>query len=122
MNMYIIKTNNTMTNTELREQKYWLLKTIMPWYSTFSITYLDLHECNLNTDGCHDNASCINNEGSYTCNCLNGYTGNGFNCSGKWNNHQVLTLDPRLKRTGSYKFGVVIVRWLVSEWVSEWVS
>ena len=31
-------------------------------------------------------------------------------------------LDPHLKRTGSYKFGVVIVSWLVSEWVSEWVS
>ena len=31
-------------------------------------------------------------------------------------------LDPRLKRTGSYKFGVVMVRQLVSEWVSQWVS
>ena len=31
-------------------------------------------------------------------------------------------LNPRLKRTGSYKFGVVIFRWLVSEWASESVS
>ena len=27
----------------------------------------------------------------------------------------ITDLDPRLERTGSYKFGVVIVRWLVSE-------
>ena len=31
-------------------------------------------------------------------------------------------LDPCLNLTGSNKFGVVIVRWLDSEWVSDWVS
>ena len=33
---------------------------------------------------CHDNAACNNNIGSFECECLAGYSGNGFNCSGKY--------------------------------------
>ena len=46
------------------------------------ILSLDLHECNLDTHDCHDNATCSNTDGSYTCECHVGYTGNGFNCTG----------------------------------------
>ena len=33
---------------------------------------------------CHVNATCTNTngEGSYTCACLDGFTGDGFNCTG----------------------------------------
>ena len=44
--------------------------------------FLELNECELNTDDCHDKAKCINGEGSYTCECIEGYKGDGFNCTG----------------------------------------
>jgi hypothetical protein len=45
------------------------------------IAILDINECRLNP--CHLNADCNNNEGSYTCTCKTGYTGDGVNsCTG----------------------------------------
>ena len=32
---------------------------------------------------CHGNATCIDSEGSYTCMCKDGYTGNGTFCAGE---------------------------------------
>ena len=46
---------------------------------------LDVDECDLDTDVCHANATCNNTIGSYTCDCNIGYTGDGFNCTGKSN-------------------------------------
>jgi len=39
-------------------------------------------ECAENDDECHMNADCVNTEGSYCCFCKDGYTGNGFSCTG----------------------------------------
>ena len=44
--------------------------------------FLDVDECDLDTDDCHVNATCNNTFGSYTCECNIGYTGDGFNCTG----------------------------------------
>ena len=51
--------------------------------------YLDINECPdgadaTDTDDCHDNATCTDNKGSYTCMCDVGYTGNGTFCEGKY--------------------------------------
>lgn len=35
---------------------------------------------------CSSFANCTNTRGSYYCNCTQGFTGNGFNCSGITNN------------------------------------
>ena len=43
----------------------------------------DLDECSLSNSSCHQNANCTNTNGSFECNCLPGYTGDGFNCSGE---------------------------------------
>ena len=43
---------------------------------------LDIDECNT-THGCHSNATCSNIAGSYNCECKDGFTGDGFSCSGK---------------------------------------
>ena len=43
----------------------------------------DVNECV--TNPCHDNATCTDNEGSYSCHCNNGFAGNGFNCTSKDN-------------------------------------
>ena len=34
-------------------------------------------------NNCHENAQCINTEGSFTCFCNPGYSGDGFNCTSK---------------------------------------
>ena len=44
---------------------------------------LDIDECALNRDNCHDDSSCINNIGSFECVCKQGYTGDGVNCAGR---------------------------------------
>ena len=42
----------------------------------------DIDECLTSTHDCHSNADCINNNGSFSCACMSGYTGNGVNCEG----------------------------------------
>ena len=45
--------------------------------------YADVDECERNEDNCHENANCTNTEGSFTCFCNPGYTGDGINCTSK---------------------------------------
>ena len=51
-----------------------------------------MDECK--TTPCHQNATCLNLEGSYDCFCKLGYTGNGLLCYGEWNfdNKQLLKI------------------------------
>ena len=49
-----------------------------------SLLFLDINECNTaNDNNCHENAICTNTNGSFTCLCESGYTGNGTACTGK---------------------------------------
>lgn len=44
---------------------------------------LDIDECSNNLDNCAVGiATCTNNEGSYSCACKPGYTGDGVTCTG----------------------------------------
>jgi len=54
-----------------------------------------MDECTANYHICDNNAVCQNTEGSYTCSCKAGYTGDGKNCSGEW--FGVLLIDFLLK-------------------------
>lgn len=45
--------------------------------------FLDINEC-LGVNNCHINASCINNNGSYTCSCKDGFIGSGTDCVGMY--------------------------------------
>ena len=43
----------------------------------------DTNECDIpDLNMCDTNADCINTIGDYSCVCLTGYSGNGFQCSG----------------------------------------
>jgi hypothetical protein len=43
---------------------------------------LDINECS-GSNNCHANANCTDTEGSYTCACHTGYSGDGTSCTSK---------------------------------------
>ena len=43
---------------------------------------IDINECELNIHSCHEQATCTNSPGSYSCACNPGWTGDGFDCQG----------------------------------------
>jgi hypothetical protein len=47
----------------------------------FSHNFTDIDECA--STPCDKNAACNNTDGSFTCICKTGYSGDGFNCTGK---------------------------------------
>lgn len=53
-----------------------LLALFCPWCA-------DLDECSNGTHQCSVNAQCVNTPGSYRCACAEGFSGDGFTCSGK---------------------------------------
>ena len=54
------------------------------WYvQSYCSSIADVNECSLNNNGCHQNATCSNTQGSFACNCHKGFSGNGTYCTGK---------------------------------------
>ena len=43
----------------------------------------DINECIETIDNCHMNATCSNTDGSFTCSCNQGFSGDGVNCDGE---------------------------------------
>ena len=43
----------------------------------------DIDECSADSSICDENASCNNTDGSYSCTCKQGFTGDGLTCNGK---------------------------------------
>ena len=43
---------------------------------------VDIDECFANRDGCDEEADCLNTEGSYNCECREGFHGDGLTCLG----------------------------------------
>ena len=44
--------------------------------------FTDFDECSLEPSPCDENSDCSNSEGSYSCTCKTGFTGNGAICEG----------------------------------------
>lgn len=52
-------------------------------YSTENICFIsDIDECSAESAPCDQNAECTNNDGSYSCLCKQGFTGDGKTCQG----------------------------------------
>ena len=45
------------------------------------LLFTDVNECRNGSPKCSLNARCINNQGSYSCKCLDGYHGDGEECN-----------------------------------------
>ena len=52
----------------------------------------EINECDVGLDNCGVNASCANTDGSFTCSCDTGYSGDGINCSGKCNRNDKIDI------------------------------
>eukprot|EP00058_Branchiostoma_floridae_P027787 XP_002613278.1 hypothetical protein BRAFLDRAFT_68243 [Branchiostoma floridae] len=52
-----------------------------PSQDTTRIVQNDIDECSDGTHDCHPNAECHNNGGSFSCQCKQGFIGNGTSCS-----------------------------------------
>ena len=44
----------------------------------------DIDECSVDSSPCDENANCNNTDGSYSCTCTQGFTGDGATCNGKF--------------------------------------
>ena len=44
-------------------------------------SYIDDNECSLGTAQCHQFANCTNTIGSYSCDCITGFNGDGLSCT-----------------------------------------
>ena len=64
--------------------------------------HVDINECETGNDSCHENAQCTNTEGSFTCSCNPGYTGDGIECSG------ALTVVPEFAAVLMFAAGVLM--------------
>lgn len=54
------------------------------------IVTVDIDECASDVHECVENAICSNTNGSYDCECAEGYRGHGFmNCTGIYNTYTV---------------------------------
>lgn len=48
-----------------------------------SAVCVDINECSTGTHACDINAICVNEPGSFACQCKAGYTGDGSQCESK---------------------------------------
>ena len=53
---------------------------LLPYFVTISS---DIDECSADSSPCDENADCTNSDGSYSCTCKQGFTGDGATCNGK---------------------------------------
>ena len=58
-------------------------KYLSPLCCVCSPTPTDIDECEAGIVSCDSNAECNNTDGSYTCSCSSGFSGDGMRCVGE---------------------------------------
>ena len=75
--------NKTFKKHFTRKEAHVVSFTILDMLKIFaSLLNIDVDECNAFPNICGANTDCHNTDGSYTCICKAGYTGDGKTCSG----------------------------------------
>ena len=58
---------------------------VKPNVNMYIFPYTDVDECCLELDNCDsNNATCTNTIGSFECECVHGFTGDGVTCEGQY--------------------------------------
>ena len=70
---------------------------------------LDIDECSSGHQ-CDSSATCYNTDGSYTCICNNGYTGDGRTCRGTSQEHIIIAFYQALKKHLQYNCCRLLMR------------
>ena len=60
----------------------YLLSLLYFCYTLYVFCVVDINECDLDLDNCDENAACTDTDGSFTCECKDGFSGNGTVCQG----------------------------------------
>ena len=68
------------THTHNYQQCYATISISTAFFYTYNT---DIDECALGLDNCSPSATCINSIGSFQCECLPGYSGDGVTCEGQ---------------------------------------
>ena len=65
----------------------------------------DIDECVREEPPCHTSAVCLNNEGSFTCTCAEGYEGDGIiDCQGIYNEKYSMKLRMMHDNVRNYNY------------------
>ena len=70
-----------MLNKLLQQHNPQVLLSLVSY--AFFFVSLDIDECSADPGPCDENADCTNTDGSYSCNCKQGFDGDGEVCEGK---------------------------------------
>ena len=87
---YVIVISNMVLNWDKMDALVWVRTQLYAFMAHLSLSIFDLFysfgvdidECVTGPHNCNENANCTNTNGSFTCQCKEGYTGDGVECEG----------------------------------------
>ena len=85
---YVIVISNMVLNWDKMDALVWVrthsyeLSQHICIFDLFYPFCVDIDECVTGPHNCNENANCTNTNGSFTCQCKEGYTGDGIECEG----------------------------------------
>ena len=73
-------------------KEMWKIRSVLDYFRVnccFVTLSPDIDECSAEASPCDLNADCINTDGSYSCTCQPGFTGDGATCRGMFKARQI---------------------------------
>ena len=82
--MEIFTSGKILLHSIYRECVYIYIRTQLPYVMLEYYTSTDIDECALGQGHCDPSVICMNTIGSFECECLPGFTGDGVTCEGQY--------------------------------------